>query len=133
MCFECGCLGHKKEQCPHIVQHGSSSSEAGSKEASETCFSSRVDHVPDEVRSGEGTNGVLLDSEQSTEQADMREGVYGPWIVVARRKTGTNLLRSGGTLHRQSNGIGIRNSEFMDKGSMDRATVLDGVRRKLAL
>ena len=63
----------------------------------------------------------------------MREGVYGPWIVVARRKTGTNLLRSGGTLHRQSNGIGIRNSEFMDKGSMDQATVLDGVRRKLAL
>ena len=49
----------------------------------------------------------------------MREGVYGPWIVVARRKTGTNLLKSGGTLHRQSNGIGIRNSEFMDKGSMD--------------
>ena len=63
MCFECGRLGHKKEQCPHIVRHGPSSSEVGSKEAGETCFSSRVDHVPDEVRSGEGTSGVLLDSE----------------------------------------------------------------------
>ena len=59
--------------------------------------------------------------------------MYGPWIVVARRKNGTNSLRSGGTLHRQSNGIGIRNFEFMDKRSMDRAIVLDGVRRKLAL
>lgn len=132
MCFECGCLGHKKEQCPHIVRHGPSSSKVGSKEASETCFSSHVDHVPDEIRSGEGTSGVLLDSEQSTEQTDMREGVYRPWIVIACRKTGTNSLRSGGTLHCQSNGIGIRNSKFMDKGSMDRATVLDGVRRKLA-
>ena len=78
MCFECGHLGHKKEQCPHIVWHGLSSSEAGSKEAGEACFSSRVEHVSNEVRSGEGTNGVLLDFEQSTEQADMREGVYGP-------------------------------------------------------
>ena len=78
MCFECGCLGHKKEQCPHIVRHGPSSSKVGSKKASETCFSSHVDHVPDEIRSGKGTSGVLLDSKQSTEQADMREGVYGP-------------------------------------------------------
>ena len=39
----------------------------------------------------------------------MREGVYGPWIVVTRRKNGTKMLRSGGTSPRQSYGIGSRN------------------------
>ena len=47
------------------------------------CSSSHFAHVPDEARSREGTSGVLHDSEQSTEQVDVRESMYGPWIVVA--------------------------------------------------
>ena len=60
----------------------------------------------------------------------MREGVYGPWIVVTRRKNGTKSLRSGGTLPRQSYRIGSRKSEYMDRESLARATVLDGVTRE---
>ena len=61
---------------------------------------------------------------------DVREGVYGPWIVVTRRKNGKKSLRSGGTLPRQSYGIGSRKSEYVDRESLARATVLDGVTRE---
>ena len=60
----------------------------------------------------------------------MREGVYGPWIVVTRRKNGTKSLRSGGTLPRQSYGIGSRKSEYVDRESSTRAAMLDGVTRE---
>ena len=115
MCFECGRLGHRKELCPHIVQQGPSSSEVGSKEAGQTSSSPRFAHVPDEAGNGEGTSGVPLDLEQSTEQVDVREGVYRPWIVVTLRKNRTRLLRSGGTSPRQSYGIGSRKSEYVDR------------------
>ena len=62
-------------------------------------------HVPDEARRGEGTSGVMRESEQSTEQVDVHEEVYGPWIVVERRKNSTKPLRSGGTLLRQGSGM----------------------------
>ena len=60
----------------------------------------------------------------------MCEGVYRPWIVVTCRKNGTKPLRSGGTLPHQSYGIGSRKSEYVDRESLARATVLDGVTRE---
>ena len=130
MCFECGQLGHRKELCPHIVQQGPSSSEVGSKEAGQTSSSPRFAHVPDEAGNGEGTSGVPLDLEQSTEQVDVREGVYEPWIVVTRRKNRTRPLRSGGTSPRQSYEIGSRKSDYVDRESSARAVMLDGITRK---
>ena len=114
MCFECGRLGHSKEHCPHVVRQGPSYSEAELKEAGETCFSSRSTHVPNEARRGEGTSGVMCDSEQSTEKVDVREEVYGPWIVVERRKNSTKPLRSGGTLPRQGSGMNTRTTEYVE-------------------
>ncbi|XP_050259306.1 uncharacterized protein LOC126704364 [Quercus robur] len=130
MCFECGRLGHSKEHCPHVVRQGPSYSEAGLKEAGETCFSSRFVHGPDEARRGEGTSGVMRDSEQSTEQEDVREGVYGPWIVVERRKNSTKPLRSGGIVPRQGNGLNTRTSDYVEKGAADRAAGIDGSNRE---
>nr|POE67859.1 hypothetical protein CFP56_62031 [Quercus suber] len=130
MCFECGRLGHRKEYCPQVVRQGLSNSEAGLKEVTETCSSSRSAYVPDESRCEEGTSDVLCDSEQSTEQADVHEGVYGPWIVVVCRKNGTKPLRSGGTSVRQSSETSNRNAEYVGKGNSDRAAVLDGLNRE---
>ncbi|XP_030943405.1 uncharacterized protein LOC115968223 [Quercus lobata] len=130
MCFECGRLGHSKEHCPHVVWQGPSYSEAELKEAGETCFSSRSTHVPDKARRGEGTSGVMRDFEQSTEKVDVREEVYGPWIVVKRRKNSTNPLRSGGTLPRQGSGMNTRTTEYMEKGIADRAAGIDGSNRE---
>nr|POE67861.1 hypothetical protein CFP56_62033 [Quercus suber] len=130
MCFECGCLGHRKEYCPQDVWQGPLNSEAGLKKATETCSSSRSADVPDKSRYEEGTSDVLRDSEQSTEQADVCEGVYRPWIVVVRRKNGTKPLRSGGTSVRQSSEMSNRNAEYVGKGNSDRVAVLDGLNRE---
>uniref|UniRef100_A0A7N2LFW7 DUF4283 domain-containing protein n=1 Tax=Quercus lobata TaxID=97700 RepID=A0A7N2LFW7_QUELO len=85
---------------------------------------------------GEGTSGVLHDSEQSTEQAEVCEGVYGPWIVVARRKNRTKPLRSGGTSPRQSSGFNFKDNGNVEKESLVRADALHGpsreVKRKLS-
>nr|POE54625.1 hypothetical protein CFP56_53196 [Quercus suber] len=136
MCFECGRLGHRKEHCPHVVQQGPSNSEDGLKEATETCSSSHVAHVTDEPRCEKGTNGALCDSEQSTEQVEVREGVYGPWIVVARRKSGTKLLRSGGTSLKQSSVFSFKDNGYVEKESLVLADAYHGpsreVKRKLS-
>ena len=60
----------------------------------------------------------------------MREGVYGPWIVVTRRKNRTRPLRSGGTSPRQSYEIGSRKSDYVDRESSAWAVMLDGITRK---
>ena len=60
----------------------------------------------------------------------MREGVYGPWIIVTRRKNGTRSLRSGGTSPRQSYGIGSRKYDYVDRESSARVAVLDGITRE---
>ena len=100
------------------------------KEDGEACSGSRVAHAPDMSRSGEGTSGVVRDAEKSTGQVDVRKGVYRPWIVVACRKNETKPLKSGGTSPRQSSGVGFRNSEYVEKGSLDQAAVLDGLNRQ---
>ena len=45
----------------------------------------------DNPRTEVGTSSLVHDSEQEV----VHEGVYGPWVVVARRKNGTKLQRSG--------------------------------------
>ena len=66
----------------------------------------------------------------------MHEGVYGPWIMVARRKNGTKLLKSGGTSPRQSSGFNFRDNGNVEKESLVRADALYGplreVKRKLS-
>nr|POE52928.1 hypothetical protein CFP56_51560 [Quercus suber] len=100
------------------------------------CSSSRSAHVTDEPRCGEGTSGALCDSEQSTEQEEGREGVYGPWIVVTRRKNRTKLLRSGGTSPKQSSVFSFKDNGYVEKESLVRADAHHGpsrdVKRKLS-
>jgi len=130
ICFECGRLGHRKKHCPHIIQQGLLTSEAKLKEVGDACSGSHVAHAPNISRNGEGTSGVVRDAEKSTDQVDVCEGVYGPWIVVARRKNATKPLRSGGTSPRQGSGVSCKNTEYVEKGSLDRAAVLDGLNRE---
>ncbi|XP_050256110.1 uncharacterized protein LOC126701785 [Quercus robur] len=63
MCFGCGRLGHKKEQCPYIIRQEPMASEMGVKEGGETVSSSRQTHASDMLRSGEGTSAILVGSE----------------------------------------------------------------------
>ena len=59
------------------------------QEGGETISKSRVTHASNTPRSGEGTSSVVAGLEQCTQQVEVHEGVYGPWVVVARRKNVT--------------------------------------------
>ncbi|XP_075669886.1 uncharacterized protein LOC142639621 [Castanea sativa] len=106
LCFGCGRLGHRKEQCPYIIRQEPAASEM----RAEKCK-------------------VVAGSEQYTGQVDVHDSMYGPWIVVACRKNGTKLLKSGGTSPRQNSGFSFKDNGNMGKESLDRAVVLRGPSR----
>lgn len=62
----------------------------GGQKIGETVLSSFVPHATD-------TSDVVAGSEQYSGQVDVHDGVYGPWIEVARRNHGTKPLKSGRT------------------------------------
>ena len=100
------------------------------KEGGDTVLESRTSHVSDTPRSGVGTSSVVASSEQCAEQVEVYEGVYGPWVVVARGKNGTKQMKSGRTSPKQSNGFNPRDNLFAEKGSLDRTGVLHGPTRE---
>ena len=68
-----------------------------------------------------GTSSGVASTEQGVEQDEEHEGVYEPWVVVARRKNGTNRLKSSGTSPKQSTGFSFKENGCVEKGFLDRA------------
>ena len=126
MCFGCGRIGHRKEQCPHIIRQEPSVLEAGEKKGGDMAAKSCSSHAPDTSSSGVGTSSGVVNTEQCAEQDEVREGVYGSWVVVTRRKNGTKQLRSSGTLPKQSTGFSFRDNGFVEKGVLDQAGGVHG-------
>ena len=87
-------------------------------------------------RSREGTSNGVVGSEKYSGQAGVHDGVYGPWIMVARKKNGTKSVKSGGISPRQNSGFSFRNYGNVEKESVEQAGVLHGpsreVKRKLS-
>ena len=121
MCFGCGRIGHRKEQCPHIIRQEPPVSEAGEKKSGDTAAKSCSSHASETARSGVGTSSEMASTEQCVEQDVVHEGVYGPWVMVTRRKNGTKQLKSSGTSPKQSAGFRFRDNGFVEKGGLDRA------------
>ena len=132
MCFGCGRIGHRKEQCPHIIRRDQPGSEAGEKKGGDTAAKPCNSHDSDTPRSGVGasrgvgTSSGVAGTEQGAEHEEEHEGVYGPWVVVARRKNSTSRLRSSGTSPKQSIGFSFRENGYVEKGLLDRAGGLLG-------
>ena len=121
MCFGCGRIGHRKEQCPHIIRQDPPVSEVGEKKSGDTAAKSCSAHDSDIARSGVGTSSDVASAGHCAEQDVVHEGVYGPWVVVTRRKNGTKQLKSSGASPKQSAGVSFKDNGFVEKGGLDRA------------
>nr|POE57275.1 uncharacterized protein CFP56_01924 [Quercus suber] len=100
LCFECGRMGHRKENCPYTIRQDMQLREESTVDASEkedsSCKkggSSCEERGTNSDRTSEGSSGIVHESGQECVQ----EGTYGPWVVVGRKKSGTKFQRHDGS------------------------------------
>nr|POE75201.1 hypothetical protein CFP56_75372 [Quercus suber] len=68
----------------------------------------------DKQRTEVGTTNLLHDTKQESAQGSAHEGVYGPWVVVAKRKNGIKSHRSGGPSVENRNGFGFKSNDNVE-------------------
>ena len=93
LCFECGRMGHKREACPFVIRPVPPCEEEEKGGAGDRGASTHVVHDADSDEINLGPHG-----KDNVMREDVHEGLYGPWVVVARRKKETKFQRSGGSL-----------------------------------
>nr|POE90406.1 uncharacterized protein CFP56_59946 [Quercus suber] len=85
LCFGCGRIGHKKEACPHLVRKPGSPVSGDNVERGDSARSHTL-HAMDSSTDGSGTSGGS--------GADTESTLYGPWMVVTRKKFGQRISRN---------------------------------------
>ena len=108
LCFACGRVGHKKEDCPHIIRSSSLPVRGGNDDHGDSA-GSRMVHDTDSTVIGGG-----MSEGSGTTKAN---NLYGPWMLVTRRKNGQRGIRNSAVLdghtgsgrveEHQANGQGI--------------------------
>ena len=79
LCFACGRIGHKKDDCPHTIRKPVSPEREENGEPDESTRSRKV-HATDSTTDGCGTSGGSGAATDSTS--------YRPWMIVTHKKSG---------------------------------------------
>ena len=90
LCFDCGRVGHQKENCPYTIRRDFPPQTSEMEAEGEVAMGSCSLHVADVGKDKGGPIGSVLNAEH--EEASV--GAYGPWVVIARKKT-RNFKSSG--------------------------------------
>nr|POF22445.1 uncharacterized protein CFP56_49769 [Quercus suber] len=97
LCFSCGRIGHRRENCPYVVRINASQVRETEEKKDKTVNQEDVVHVP--ANSG-NTSSTSKDSgsyeglvEKDT-LVDSAKDVYGPWIMVSRKKNGSKVTKN---------------------------------------
>ncbi|KAL0011104.1 hypothetical protein SO802_006212 [Lithocarpus litseifolius] len=100
LCFSCGRMGHRRENCSYTIRQCSQGHKVETVVVEDKGEQSRKEHGLDNAKTSEGSTKGM--------QEDVKEGaqdtLYGPWVVVGRKKNGTKSQRSGGTPSGNANG-----------------------------
>nr|POE57115.1 hypothetical protein CFP56_02139 [Quercus suber] len=91
LCFDCGRVGHQRENCPYTMRQDIPPKTSGMEVEGEVAAGSCSLHVADVGKDKGGPTGSVLNAEHK----EAYERAYGPWVVVARKKT--RNFRSSGT------------------------------------
>ena len=85
LCFSCGRIGHRKEACPDTVLPSLASKEERTVAVGAVNGHSCKEHVSVQAGDVEGPSSDVHEGVLDKEQ----EGMYGPWIMVERKRIGT--------------------------------------------
>ena len=94
LCFDCGRMGHKRENCPYSIRQDVPPKKTvemeSEKDNSRSCISREVNAD----KADEEPSGIVLDIVQDVGENNVQDSMYGPWIVVQRKVNGAKNKNS---------------------------------------
>ena len=99
LCFSCGWVGHCWEACSYTIKPAPAGN-AG--QGIETCG------LHENVQATSTSDSQAPDTETNTTTAQSEEDVFGPWMVVTRKKHGGRNVRGSGSMSPVANSSGPR-------------------------
>ncbi|XP_050242502.1 uncharacterized protein LOC126691511 [Quercus robur] len=92
LCFSCGRIGHHRESCPYVVRNDAAQARETEETMEKTARQVGAVHVPANAGTTSSTSkgsGSYEGSVGEDKLVDSTKDVYGPWIMVSRKRHGS--------------------------------------------